>query len=178
MRNPYDALGLTPHSTPTEVREAFYRMAKQLHPDINPNDPEAKSKFEEIREAYQVLKNEPSRINYDLKKEDDQKTVKRSMKDYEVFMESKKRFYPHVPWSERRINNFRQEKERQSYNYRTDYVFRRGNDNSFMFKHFGGPAPDPKELKSVIVRLLILISTIITITLVTDLYVRVNNGET
>ena len=60
----YEILGVPPDATTTEIREAFYRGAKELHPDVNPS-PLAKAEFEALQEAFKVLKNPRDRDRYD-----------------------------------------------------------------------------------------------------------------
>jgi preprotein translocase subunit Sec63 len=44
----YDVLGLTPKATPVEIKAAYRRMALKMHPDKNPNDPDAGEKFKAV----------------------------------------------------------------------------------------------------------------------------------
>ena len=62
----YEVLGIMPDATHTEVREAFFRKAKELHPDVNPAE-DARERFEEVQNAFQALKNKKSRKVYDSK---------------------------------------------------------------------------------------------------------------
>ncbi|KAM7266625.1 hypothetical protein ACFE04_004522 [Oxalis oulophora] len=61
----YDILGLTKNATPSQVKKAYYALAKQLHPDINKDDPDADNKFQQVSKAYEVLKDEEKRAQYD-----------------------------------------------------------------------------------------------------------------
>ena len=65
MSNYYDVLGVAKDATEKEIRQAYRRLARQYHPDINKNDAEAEDKFKEINEAYGVLSDEDSRKKYD-----------------------------------------------------------------------------------------------------------------
>lgn len=60
----YAELGLTRFARPTEVDEAFRRLAKELHPDRNP-EPGAEDRFKRISAAYGVLRDPVSRAAYD-----------------------------------------------------------------------------------------------------------------
>jgi len=60
----YETLGVDRNAKDADVKKAFYKLAKQWHPDAN-KAPEAKDKFSEINEAYQVLSNKDKRAQYD-----------------------------------------------------------------------------------------------------------------
>lgn len=61
----YKILGLPPSATHKEIKSAYRRLAHQLHPDKNDDDPYSSSQFELVKEAYEVLTN-PSRKAYYL----------------------------------------------------------------------------------------------------------------
>jgi len=61
----YEVLGVPPDATGAEVKRAYYTLARNLHPDKNPDDADAKQKFQLVGEAYQVLGNEELRAKYD-----------------------------------------------------------------------------------------------------------------
>ncbi|KAG7663582.1 DJP1 [[Candida] subhashii] len=61
----YDLLSIQPDATSLEIKKAYRKAAIRLHPDKNPDDPTAASKFQEIGEAYQVLSDESLRNKYD-----------------------------------------------------------------------------------------------------------------
>ena len=65
FKNYYTLLGVKKTSTSTEIKNAFRKLARKHHPDLNPNDKKAESKFKEVNEAYEVLSDPGKRKKYD-----------------------------------------------------------------------------------------------------------------
>lgn len=63
----YEMLGVQPDASASEIKRAYLVLARKMHPDKNPDDPEANTRFQKLGEAYQVLSNEDTRARYDLK---------------------------------------------------------------------------------------------------------------
>jgi curved DNA-binding protein len=61
----YKILGVDKDATPAEIKSAYRKLARKLHPDLNPNDKDAKRKFQEINEANEVLSDPEKRKKYD-----------------------------------------------------------------------------------------------------------------
>lgn len=61
----YEILGIKKEATEGEIRKAYLKLAKKYHPDVNPGDKAAEQKFKEINLAYEVLKDEKKRAQYD-----------------------------------------------------------------------------------------------------------------
>ena len=56
-RDPYEVLGLSPGASEEEIKNAYRRLAKKYHPDLNPGDEEAARRMNEVNAAYDALKN-------------------------------------------------------------------------------------------------------------------------
>lgn len=61
----YKILGVDKDAEAKEIKQAFRRLARQHHPDVNPEDPQAEERFKEINEAYEVLSDPEKRGKYD-----------------------------------------------------------------------------------------------------------------
>jgi molecular chaperone DnaJ len=64
-RDYYEVLGVTREAGETDIKKAFRRLARELHPDVNSHDPDAEEKFKEAAEAYEVLSDPDRRATYD-----------------------------------------------------------------------------------------------------------------
>ena len=65
MADYYDILGVTRSADEKEIRQAYRRLARQHHPDVNPGDEEAAERFKTINAAYEVLSDADKREKYD-----------------------------------------------------------------------------------------------------------------
>lgn len=64
-RDYYDVLGISKNASDAEIKSAFRKKAKEFHPDLNKDNPDAAEKFKEAQEAYSVLSDENKRKMYD-----------------------------------------------------------------------------------------------------------------
>ncbi|MDA8233719.1 MAG: molecular chaperone DnaJ [Clostridia bacterium] len=64
-RDYYEVLGVSKDAAEQDIKKAYRKLARQYHPDMNPGDTEAETKFKEATEAYDVLMDKDKRANYD-----------------------------------------------------------------------------------------------------------------
>ena len=64
-RDPYEVLGVPRAADETQIKKAFRALARELHPDVNTEDPQAEEKFKEAAEAYEILSDPERRATYD-----------------------------------------------------------------------------------------------------------------
>src|SRR5258706_127560 len=64
-RDPYEVLGIARDSDETQIKKAFRKLARELHPDVNAHDPDAEEKFKEVAEAYEIVSDPERRATYD-----------------------------------------------------------------------------------------------------------------
>ena len=65
MRDPYEILKVSKGATEAEIKSAYRRMAKKLHPDANKHDPKAASRFAELNAAYEIAGDDEKRKAFD-----------------------------------------------------------------------------------------------------------------
>ena len=64
-QTPYEVLGVKSDAGPDDIRKAYRKLAKQLHPDLNPGKPEAEARFKTVSAAYDLLSDADKRARYD-----------------------------------------------------------------------------------------------------------------
>ncbi len=73
----YKLLGVAKDASEKDIKAAYRKLARKLHPDVNPNDKTAEQKFKEVNEAYEVLSDAEKRTKYDA--------LGANWKDYEQY---------------------------------------------------------------------------------------------
>ena len=65
MKDPYLVLGVSKSATDQEIKSAYRKLAKELHPDLNPNDSIVEQRFKEVSAAYNLLSDKTKRAQFD-----------------------------------------------------------------------------------------------------------------
>lgn len=65
MRDPYEILGVASTASTDDIQKAYRKLAKRLHPDLNPGNPEAEEKFKEVAQAYDLVGDAEKRRRFD-----------------------------------------------------------------------------------------------------------------
>ncbi len=65
MRDPYEVLGVSRTASNSEIKKAYHKLAKELHPDLNPDDSVVANRFKEVSAAYSLLGDAETRKRYD-----------------------------------------------------------------------------------------------------------------
>ncbi len=78
----YAALGVAPDADEQTIKQVYRRLARQYHPDVNPNDKQAEDRFKEVSEAYEVLGDAEKRRKYDAMRQQYQQWGQRGAGDF------------------------------------------------------------------------------------------------
>lgn len=82
MSNPYETLGVNKNASQDEIKKAYRRLARKLHPDLNPGDKAGEERFKDVNTAYQLLGDEKQRARYDAGEIDETGTERPQQRYY------------------------------------------------------------------------------------------------
>jgi len=86
--DPYDLLGVARGASQKEIQKAYRRLAKKLHPDLNPGDKTAQRKFQDLSAAYDILGDETKRARFDRGEIDESGAEKPQRQYYRDFAQA------------------------------------------------------------------------------------------
>src|SRR5688572_15224400 len=85
MRDPYDILGVSRSASADEIKRAYRKLAKELHPDMHPGRKDVEDRFKEVSAAYQLLSDAALRRRYDAGEVDASGTEKAAQRFYREY---------------------------------------------------------------------------------------------
>ena len=94
MKDPYEVLGVARTATPDDIRKAYRRLAKKLHPDLNPGDKQAEARFKEVTAANDLLSDPDKRQKFDSGEIDASGAERPRQQYYKDFAERRRRGAP------------------------------------------------------------------------------------
>ena len=85
MSDPYEVLGVAPSASADDIQKAYRKLAKKLHPDLNPGDKRAEERFKEVAGAYDLLSDPEKRERFDAGEIDETGTERPQQRYYRDF---------------------------------------------------------------------------------------------
>ena len=85
MKDPYEILGVARTAAPDDIRQAYRRLAKKLHPDLNPGNKESEERFKEVSGAHELLSDPDKRRRFDNGETDASGSERRKQRFYKDF---------------------------------------------------------------------------------------------
>ena len=99
MKDPYETLGVERSASPDAIQKAYRRLAKKLHPDLNPGNKEAEERFKAVSAAYGLLSDADKRAQYDRGEIDDTGAEKPRQRFYKDFASEAATGHPYENYS-------------------------------------------------------------------------------
>jgi DnaJ-class molecular chaperone len=114
MANPYEILGMAPNAAQDDIRKAYRKAAKDTHPDLNPDKPEAEARFKEINSAYDIIGDPDKRKRYDAGEIDETGSERQPERHYyREYAEAD----PNLRYDRRGTQSSRKSGERSAFDY-------------------------------------------------------------
>jgi len=88
VSNPYEVLGVAPTASADEIKKAYRRLARKLHPDLNPGDKGGEEKFKEVANAWRLLGDPEKRRRFDAGEIDESGAERPQQRYYRDYAES------------------------------------------------------------------------------------------
>ena len=85
MKDPYTVLGVPRNTSPSKIKKAYRKLAKELHPDVRPGNKSESERFQELSAAYELLRDEEKRARYDRGEIDASGAERRGTKFYHSY---------------------------------------------------------------------------------------------
>jgi len=85
VKDPYEILGVARTAAPDDIRQAYRRLAKKLHPDLNPGNKESEERFKEVSGAHELLSDPDKRRRFDNGETDASGSERRKQRFYKDF---------------------------------------------------------------------------------------------
>jgi len=99
VKDPYETLGVERSASPDAIQKAYRRLAKKLHPDLNPGNKEAEERFKAVSAAYGLLSDADKRAQYDRGEIDDTGAEKPRQRFYKDFASEAATGHPYENYS-------------------------------------------------------------------------------
>ena len=115
-RNPYQVLGINEGATAEEIKSAYRKKAKEVHPDLHPDDPNAQEKMNEVNAAYDMLSN-PEKYSAWQSRESYQQSAPYGSYENPY---GRQNFYGDEFWQQMFNEFYRQQQARQAQQAQTD----------------------------------------------------------
>jgi DnaJ-class molecular chaperone len=88
MRDPYEVLGVPRSASAEDIKKSYHKLAKKLHPDLNPGNKKAEQSFKEVSAAYDLLSDPAKKVRFDRGEIDPSGAERQQQPYYKTYAES------------------------------------------------------------------------------------------